>query len=139
MAYTIDTVDVYAGSIRDRAGGVAEKMSALSDAGANLEFVIARRAEKGKGVMFCAPLNGAKQRRAAKKAGLTKSDSLRSLRVAGPDKAGLGVKTTAALADAGINLRGVSGAALGRKAVLYFAFDNRKDADQARRILRKLL
>ena len=45
----------------------------------------------------------------------------------------------AALADAGINVRGVSGAALGRKAVLYFAFDNRKDADKARRIITKLL
>ena len=64
---------------------------------------------------------------------------MRSLRIVGPDKAGLGVKVTAALADAGINVRGVSGAALGRKAVLYIAFDNRKDADRARRIIKKLL
>ena len=139
MAYTIDTVDVYAGSIEDRPGGLAEKLTALSEAGANLEFVIARRTEKGQGVMFCAPLKGAKQSRAAKKIGLTKSESLRSLRIVGPDKVGLGVIITAALANAGINVRGVSGAALGRKAVLYFAFDNRKDADKARRIIKKLL
>jgi len=139
MAYTIDTVDVYAGSIEDRPGGLAEKLTALSEASANLEFVIARRTEKGQGVMFCAPLKGAKQSRAAKKIGLTKSESLRSLRIVGPDKAGLGVKITAALANAGINVRGVSGAALGREAVLYFAFDNRKDADKARRIIKKLL
>jgi len=139
MAYSIDTVDVYAGSIADRPGGLAEKLTALGKAGANLEFVIARRAEKGQGVMFCAPLKGAKQSRAAKKVGLTKSESLRSLRIAGPDKAGLGEKITVALANAGVNVRGVSGAALGRKAVLYFAFDNRKDADKARRIIKKLL
>ena len=139
MAYTIDTVDVYAGSIENRPGGLAEKLTALSEAGANLEFVIARRTEKGQGVMFCAPLKGAKQSRAAKKVGLTKSESLRSLRIVGPDKAGLGVKITAALADVGVNVRGVSGAALGNKAVLYFAFDNRKDADKARRIIKKLL
>ena len=139
MAYTIDTVDVYAGSIENRPGGLAEKLTALSEAGANFEFVIARRTEKGQGVMFCAPLKGAKQSRAAKKVGLTKSESLRSLRIVGPDKAGLGVKITAALADVGVNVRGVSGAALGNKAVLYFAFDNRKDADKARRIIKKLL
>ncbi len=139
MAYTIDTVDVYAGSIEDRPGALAEKLTVLCEAGANLEFVIARRAEKGKGVMFCAPLKGPKQSRAAKKVGLTKSESLRSLRIVGPDKAGLGVKITAALAGAGINVRGLSGAALGRKAVLYFAFDNRKDAGKARRIIKKLL
>ncbi len=139
MAYTIDTVDVYAGTIEDRPGGLAEKLKSLTDAGANLEFVIARRAAKGKGVVFCAPLTGAKQTRAAKKAGLAKSESLRSLRIAGPDKAGLGVKITAALADADINLRGLSAAALGRKAVCYLAFDNRQDADNARRVLKKLL
>ena len=139
MAYTIDTVDVYVGSIEDRPGALAEKLAVLSEAGANLEFVIARRAEKGQGVLFCAPLKGAKQSRAAKKVGLTKSESLRSLRIVGPDKAGLGVKITAALADADVNVRGVSGAALGRRAVLYFAFDNRKDADRARRIIKKLL
>ena len=139
MAYTIDTVDVYAGSIEDRPGGLAEKLTALEEAGANLEFVIARRAEKGQAGMFCAPLKGTKQSRAAKKIGLTKSESLRSLRIVGPDKVGLGVIITAALANAGINVRGVSGAALGRKAVLYFAFDNRKDADKARRIIKKLL
>ncbi len=139
MAYTIDTQQVYPGSNEDRPRALAEKQTVLSEAGANLEFVIARRAEKGQGVLFCAPLKGAKQSRAAKKVGLTKSESLRSLRIVGPDKAGLGVKITAALADSGINVRGVSGAALGRKAVLYFAFDNRKDSDKARRIIKKLL
>ena len=105
MAYTIDTVDVYAGSIENRPGGLAEKLTALSEAGANLEFVIARRTEKGQGVMFCAPLKCAKQSRAAKKVGLTKSESLRSLRITGPDKAGLGEKITVALANAGVNVR----------------------------------
>jgi hypothetical protein len=46
---------------------------------------------------------------------------------------------TEALAGAGINLRGISAAALGRRAVSYFAFDSASDADNAVRILKKTL
>ena len=57
MAYTIKRVDVWAGEIADRPGGLAEKLSALSDAGANFEFLISRRApdKPGSGVVFLAP------------------------------------------------------------------------------------
>ena len=44
-----------------------------------------------------------------------------------------------ALADAGINLRGISAAALGRRSVTYFAFDSGADADTAIRVLKKAL
>jgi len=46
---------------------------------------------------------------------------------------------TEALAGAGINLRGISAAALGRRAVSYFAFDSTADADNAMRVLKKTL
>jgi hypothetical protein len=46
---------------------------------------------------------------------------------------------TGALGDAGINLRGVSAAALGRRMVTYLAFDNKTDADKAIQVLRKAL
>jgi hypothetical protein len=46
---------------------------------------------------------------------------------------------TRALAEAGINLRGISAAALGRRSTTYFAFDSATDADSAARILRKAL
>ena len=77
--------------------------------------------------------------RPAKKAGLRKTDGLRSVRVEGPDKAGLCAKVTGALAEAGINLRGVSAAALGKKSVHYFSFDSTADAGKATRTLKKLL
>ena len=67
------------------------------------------------------------------------TDSLHSVRVDGPDKAGLGGKMTKAIADAGINLRGLSAAALGRRSVSYLAFDSAADADSAVSILRKAL
>ncbi len=141
MAYSIKKVDVWAGEIADRPGGLAEKLAALSSAGANLEFVISRRApdKPGTGVVFITPVKGAKQKAAAQSAGFTTPGSLYSVRVEGSDKAGLGSKMTRALADAGINLRGLSGAALGRRAVSYIAFDSATDADTAIRVLKKAL
>jgi hypothetical protein len=141
MAYSVKKVDVWAGDVADRPGGLAAAIAALSSAGANLEFLIARRApdKPGTGVVFMTPIRGAKQKAAALGAGLSLSDSLHSVRVEGPDRAGLGAKMTGALADAGINLRGVSGAAVGRRAVTYFGFDSGTDADTAVRTLKKTL
>jgi hypothetical protein len=141
MAYAIKKVDVWAGEIEDRPGGLAAKLTALSGAGANFEFLISRRApdKPGTGVVFLAPIKGPKQKSAAQAAGLSTTDSLNSVRVEGPDRAGLGTKMTEALADAGINLRGISAAALGRRTVTYFAFDSAADADTAIRVLKKAL
>lgn len=141
MAWEIKKVDVWAGTIEDRPGGLGEKLEALAAAGANLEFLVARRApeQPGTGVVFLAPLSGAKQTGAAKKAGLSKAESLCSLRLGGPDKPGLVAKITRQLADAGINLRGLSAAALGKHSVVYFAFDNSADANKAAKALKQLL
>src|SRR5207342_2020559 len=141
MAYTIKKVDVWAGEIADRPGGLADKLNALSDAGANFEFLVSRRApdKPGTGVVFLAPIKGAKQKGAAQTAGLSTTDSLHSVRVEGPDRAGLGTKMSRAVADAGIKLRGVSAAARGRRGVTDFAVDSAGDADTAIRILKKAL
>jgi hypothetical protein len=141
MAYSVKKVEVWAGEIADRPGGLADKIQSLSNAGANLEFIIARRAadKPGTGVVFVTPIKGAKQKSAAQGTGLASTDSLHSVRVEGPDKAGLGAKMTQAISEAGINLRGLSAAALGRRAVSYLAFDSAADADSAVSILRKAL
>jgi hypothetical protein len=141
MAYTIKKVEVWAGEIADRPGGLASTLAAMQAAGSNIEFVVARRAAEkpGTGVVFVTPIRGAKQKAAAQQAGLSTSEGLHSVRVEGPDRAGLGAKMTDALGAAGINLRGISAAALGRRAVSYFAFDSAADADNAIRILKKTL
>ncbi len=139
MEFKVTKVDVWAGEIADRPGALAEKLETLGDAGANLEFVIARRDTPGKAVVFLAPLKGAAQVRAAQQAGLAKTASLHSLRLEGPDRRGLGALVTRALADVGISLRGLSAAALGRRHVTYFAFDGAEDARRAGPILKKVL
>ena len=139
MKAQIDRVHVWSAEIEDQPGALAEKLQVLSDAGASLEFVVSRRSHEkpGAGVVFATPIAGVKQMRAAKEAGFAKSDSLHSLRFSSGDKAGLGAEVTGLLAEAGINLRGFSGAAIGRKAVFHFAFDSEADAAKAQRLLKK--
>ncbi|HEO72153.1 MAG TPA: amino acid-binding protein [Candidatus Hydrogenedentes bacterium] len=139
MAYSVQKVDVWMGTIKDRPGGLAEKLAPLSEAGANFEFVLARRDKRNTGVFFVAPLLGSKVGRVAKALGLAKSDTLQAVRVEGPDKAGLGTTITCALADAGVNLRGLSAMAIGRKCVCYVAVDSKADALKARNALKKAL
>ena len=140
MKPKVTPVDVWAVSIKDRVGGLAEKLAALTAAGSNLEFVIARRAPErpGKGVVFVTPLKGAKQVKAAEAAGFLRTGSLHSLRIEGMDKPGLGAKMAKALSEAGINLRGLSAAGVGRKFVCYLALDTPEDARKATDTLKKL-
>ena len=140
MALNVTRVDVWAANIQDRPGGLAEKLAALAEAGAQIEFVIARRApdKPSKGVVFLTPLKGAAQIRAARKAGFEKSKSLHSVRIEGPDKPGLGARMTQTLAEAGINLRGLSAAAIGKRCVVHLALDGSADATKAARILKRL-
>ena len=141
MAYTVKKVDVWAGEIADRPGGLASTLAAMNKAGANIEFVVARRApdKPGTGVVFLTPIKGVRQKTSAQQAGLATSQGLHSVRVEGPDRAGLGAKMTEALAGAGINVRGISAAALGRRAVSYLAFDSPADADSAVKVLKRAL
>jgi len=140
MKLKVSQAEVWAVTIDDRPGGLHEKLAPLSDAGANLQFVISRRTpdQPGKGVVFVTPIKGAKQTKAAEAAGFQKAAGLHSLRVEGTDKPGVGTAMTEALADAGLNVRGVSGAALGKQFVVYIALDTPDDATRAASILKKL-
>jgi len=139
MALKVTQTEVWAAAILDKPGGMAEKLEALAMAGAALEFVIARRSpdKPGTGVLFVAPLAGDKALQAAKAAGFAKTDSLHSVRIEGPDQPGLGARLTRKLADAGINLRGLSAAAIGNRFVCYLALDSAADADRAAELLKK--
>jgi hypothetical protein len=140
VALNVTRADVWVAGIEDRPGGLAGKLAALAEAGAQLQFVVARRASErpGTGVVFLTPLKGTAQIKAAKKAGFEKTKSLHSLKVEGPDKPGLGAKMTQALAQAGVNLRGLSAAAVGPRCVMFLALDSAADAAKAARLLKRL-
>jgi len=133
-------VTTWAAAIEDQPGELAAKLCALAVAGVNLEFLIARRApdKPGTGVVFITPVEGAKQGRAAKAAGFRKADNLHTVRIEGDDKPGVGARLTQAFADEGLNLRGLSAAAIGNKFVCHVALDSEADAAKAVRIVRSL-
>ena len=140
MKLKITRAVVWAADIEDRPGGLAEKLEALAKAGANLDFILARRAPEspGMGVVFVAPLRGAKQMRAASDAGFLKTEIMHAVRVAGRNRPGFGSEITAAIAAAGLSLRGCSAIAVGPRFVGYLALDGPKEADRAIRALRRL-
>ncbi len=138
MELKAERVDTWAASIEDKPGSLSAKLSALANAGVNLEFVIARRTpeKSGKGVVFVTPIKGAAGSRAARQAGFAKTKSLHTVPIEGPDKPGQGARITQALAEKGLNLRGLSVAAIGNKFVTHIALDSPADAAKAVRTLK---
>src|SRR5207249_8682740 len=96
-------------------------LGAVAEKGASLECVIARRNpdKPGTGTVFVAPVKGKKIQDAARAAGLSPAANIATLRIEGADKPGLGHQITKAIADAGVNLRGLSAAVVGNKFVAY--------------------
>lgn len=137
MQLSVERIDVWAASIEDKPGGLAQVLSALRDAAVDLQFVVARRTPEApdKGVVFVAPLQGEREIRAAKQVGFSITPSLYSVRVMGLDQLGAIAQMTQMLADGGINLRGVSAAVLGTQFVAYLAIDSLDDAEKAVDIL----
>jgi hypothetical protein len=137
MDLFVERVDVWAAAIEDKPGGLADVLGILRDAGANLQFIIARRApnEPGKGVLFVTPLQGDREIRAAAEVGFNVTHTLHSVRVVGHDRPGVAAELTQKLADANINLRGFSAAVIGTQFIGYIAVDSLQDADQAIEIL----
>ena len=135
----VERVDVWAASIEDRPGGLAEVLAALREAGADLQFIIARRAPEapGKGVVFVTPLRGDREIRAAADVGFNVTRKLHSVRVMGADRPGIAAELTQKLADGRINLRGFSASVIGPQFVGYVAVDSLDDANKAIAVLEK--
>jgi hypothetical protein len=140
MALKVTKAEVWAVTIDDRPGGAAEKLDTLSRAGANLEMLLARRTAEhpGKGVMFVTPLKGKKAVEAARQSGMGKPENIYSVRIEGGDKPGLGSRIARTLGEAGVNFRGMSALAIGRKFVSFVALDSADDQARAISALKKL-
>jgi hypothetical protein len=139
MPIQISKADVWAAEIQDQPGGLAERLDAVAGAGASLEFVIARRQPEKPGtcVVFITPIKGKKVQQAARDAGFSPAD-VATLRVEGVDKPGLGARLCQAVADAGVNTRGVSAAVIGNKYVVYFGFDSQDEAARAAKAMKSV-
>ena len=135
----VERVSVWSASLKDSPGSLSNKLNCLDEAGVDLDFVIARRAPEspGSGVVFVSPLRGDHESRAASILGFAISSSIAALRVEGENEPGAAARLTDLISDAEINMRGFSGAVVGRKYVAYIGFDNAEDANEAACIIRE--
>ncbi len=137
MEVIVQREDVWAAGVDDTPGALADKLSALTDAGADLHFIIVRRAPEkpGTGVIFVTPLRGDREVQAASAVGFAVTTGLRSVRVEGPNEPGIAAKLAKAVGDAGINMRGFSAAVLGTQFVVHIGVDSAEDAETVLRLL----
>ncbi|MBE7500894.1 MAG: ACT domain-containing protein [Verrucomicrobiales bacterium] len=133
MNLIVEAETVWAAGLEDRPGALAGKLAELSEAGADLDFIIARRAadRPGTGVVFVTPLRGDREVEAAGELGFSATNRLHSVRVEGRNEPGVAARITQRIAQAGLNLRGFSGAIIGTQFVLHLAFDSDEDSRRA--------
>jgi hypothetical protein len=133
----IRRVDVWAGEVRDRKGALADMLKRVLDAGADLDFIIARPSpvKPNTGILYLAPLEGELQLKAAKEAGLHPSSHIAALRIECPDRPGVAEEVTWAIADAGINVSGFTGGRMGDRCVMYVRFEDEDDLDRAHDVI----
>jgi hypothetical protein len=131
--------EVWAASVEDRPGALANKLETLAEAGADLDFIIARRSPEkpGTGVVFVTPLRGDRELEAATEEGFAATSHLHSVRVEGKNEAGVAGKVAQQIGQAGLNLRGFSGAVIGTRFVLHLAFDTVEEAQKAIALLQR--
>ena len=139
MDLLVNRVDVWAASISDRPGSLSATLSGLHEAGADLDFVIARRApdEPGSGVVFLSPIRGDREIEAASTLGFNLTSSVDALRVEGDNVPGAAAVLADLIAGAGISIRGFSIAVIGPRYIAYIGFDSTSDAKKAADVIQE--
>lgn len=140
MNLDITHADLWTAEIDDQPGGLARTLKGLSDYGADLDYVFARRYphRPGKGVMFVSPIQTREALENASQVGLHRAMDVAALRIEGPNEAGVGATLTKVIADAGVNLNSLSGNVVGHRFVCYAGFDSLEDREKAETALKAL-
>ena len=139
MAVKVKLITLWRREVDNRPGALAETVAPLSRAGANLQVLMGyRHPGDARATIELSPVSGKKATAAAQQAGLSASGTP-TLFVEGDDRPGLAHAIARSLADAGINLRGISISALGGRFSAYLAFDNADVATLALQILANLM
>ena len=139
MDLLVNRVDVWTASIADKPGGLSRTLKGVYEAGADLDFVIARRAPDtpGTGAVFLTPIRGDREVEAASMLGFNLTSSVDSVRVEGDNVPGAAVNIAEMIANADINIRSFSAAVIGPRYIAYIGFDSSSDADRAAKVLQE--
>jgi hypothetical protein len=138
MAVTVKKAVLWRKEIDNHPGMLASTLEPLTEAGADLQVVMAYRYPGGadRAVIELHPVSGRKPTAAAKTAGLAPSP-ITALLIEGDNRQGLGHALTKAIGDAGINLSFVMAQVVGRRYVAMFGFENQDDATRAAALIKK--
>jgi len=139
MNLIVERSHVWVAGYQDSPSGLAQVLGILRDAGADLDFILARRDAEhpGRGVVFVTPLRGDHEVAAAAEAGFCVANSIHSVRIQGQNEPGLAAVIAQKLADADICARGMSAAELGTRFVMYIGFNDEADAERAVEVLQQ--
>jgi hypothetical protein len=132
MAVTVKKAILWRSEVDNSSGMLANILQPLSEAGADLQVVMAYRYRDGenKAAIELYPVSGKKSAAAAQTAGLAPS-SISTLVVEGDNRPGIGHAITKAVSDAGINMSFVIAQVVGRRYSAVFGFENEADASKA--------
>ena len=138
MAVTVKKATLWRKEVDNRPGMLAGILQPLSEAGADLQVLMAYRypGSEDKGAIEVHPVSGRKSTAAAQAAGLAPS-SIPTLLVEGDNRAGLGHAIAKAIGDAGINLSFVMAQVVGRRYAAVFGFENEGDAAKAAALIKR--
>jgi hypothetical protein len=125
--------EVWVASLEDKPGVLGNKLAALADSGADLSYIISRRCPEkpGTAVVFVTPLRGDRETEAAAEEGFSISCHLHVVQVEGRNEPGIAARMTQRIGQAGLNLRGFSGAVVGTQFVVHLTFDTAEAAQKA--------
>ena len=140
MELIAERLEVWVARIEYQPGSLANILTGLREAGADLNFILARREpdQPGQSVVYITPLTGDAELQAAATLGFNLTARVHSVRVEGPNQPGIAAALAAQLAAAGLNLRGFSAAVLGTRFILYIGLDSAEDAAKALTVLQQI-
>ena len=138
MAVSVKKAILWRREVDNSPGMLANILQPLSEAGADLQVVMAYRYPGGenKAAIELYPVSGKKSAAAAQTAGL--APSISTLLVEGDNRPGLGHAIARAVGDAGINMSFVMAQVVGRRYSAVFGFENEADASKAATLIKKV-
>ena len=139
MAVNVKKIGLWRSEIANRPGALAEALSGVAQAGADLRVVMAYRfpGDESRGAVELYPVAGKRAQSAAREAGLSES-GIPTLLVEGDDRQGVGAAIARSIADAGINLAFLLAQVVGRRYVAVLGFDSEADAKKASGLIKRI-
>ena len=137
MTFKVTRTDILAAEIKDEPGGLAMRLKALADFGADLDCVVARRRpdKKGEGIVFVSATNAKKLYDTPDQAGFQEATRIPTLKVEGPNRPGMGAELTKIIGDTKVSLRGLTVTTVDNKFSCFIGFDSVEDLETARTAL----